>query len=152
MSLIHADPAISARAEDLLKRSQVLHLALANQDQPYLVPLSFGYADGCLYFHSGPHGRKLEMLAINPQVCFEVEEGIGVVPADLACNFNMRFLSLIGFGKAIRLTTSAEKRAGLDVIVRQYGGEPPDYDEKRVTALEVVKIEIQSINLREVNP
>ncbi len=152
MPLTHSDPVISQRAEDLLKRGQVLHLALAQNDQPYLVPLSYGYADGCIYFHSGPHGRKLEMLAANPQICFELEESIEVVPAALACNFNMRFLSLIGFGTATRLTTSAEKRAGLDVIVRQYGGEPPDYEEKRVAALEVIKIEIQSFNLREVNP
>ena len=55
---------------------QVLRLGLAQDDVPYIVPLSFGYDGSAFYFHTALAGRKLEMIGANPRVCFELEQGV----------------------------------------------------------------------------
>lgn len=42
-------------------------------ERPYLVPIPFGYADGCVYSISGP-GRKIELMRRHPAVAFEIDE------------------------------------------------------------------------------
>ncbi|MCJ7619404.1 MAG: pyridoxamine 5'-phosphate oxidase family protein, partial [Anaerolineae bacterium] len=52
--------------EDILRRATVCRLAVCDGNVPYVVPLSFGYADNCLYFHSAREGRKIETIKANP--------------------------------------------------------------------------------------
>lgn len=137
-----------AQAEVLLTSAPFIRLALAVKGEPYLVPVSFGYEAGAIYFHSGNKGKKLAMLRSNPRVCFEIDQDVAVIPSTSACNFNMQYTSLIGYGKAQILSTDAEKRAGLDVIVRHYESEPPVYAQEKVDATVVVKITIESTRVR----
>ncbi|MCD6184143.1 MAG: hypothetical protein J7K01_07575, partial [Thermovirga sp.] len=58
------------------------------------------------------------------------------------------YRSVIGYGKAIILETPEEKRKGLDIIVKQYAGKTLPFPEKALSAVCVVKIEIQSIKGR----
>lgn len=59
--------------EDLLYRHHVGHLACVADGHPYVVPITYAYADGCVYGHTLP-GRKLSALRANPHACFEVDE------------------------------------------------------------------------------
>ena len=62
-----------AEVEAILAEATVCRLAMCDGDQPYVVPLSFGYRDGTLYFHTAMEGKKLCILAKNNRVCFEVD-------------------------------------------------------------------------------
>ena len=57
--------------ESIIKRATVCRIALSENNVPYIVPLSFGYKDNCLYFHSAPEGRKIDIIKQNNNVCFE---------------------------------------------------------------------------------
>lgn len=46
---------------DILAQESHGVLALAGDDFPYAVPLSYVYADGALYFHCAREGLKLEL-------------------------------------------------------------------------------------------
>ena len=48
--------------ESIIKRATVCRIALSENNVPYIVPLSFGYKDNCLYFHSAPEGRKIDII------------------------------------------------------------------------------------------
>ena len=48
-------------------------LGLCDNGKPYVVPLSYGYGDGVIYFHSARSGRKLDVIGQNNQACFEVD-------------------------------------------------------------------------------
>ncbi|NLJ06340.1 MAG: pyridoxamine 5'-phosphate oxidase family protein, partial [Sphingobacteriales bacterium] len=63
-------------AEKIIARSQVCFLAMSDQDIPYVVPMNFGYHEGYLYLHTGPGGKKLDILARNPEVsiAFSLDE------------------------------------------------------------------------------
>jgi uncharacterized protein len=135
--------------ESVLQKALVCRLALAANDQPYLVPVCFGYADEQLFFHSGPGGKKLEMLAINPHLCFELETDVEVLPNSSPCRFSMRYRSVIGFGRAVRLVDETEKRRGLDAIIRQYGGVTGDYGMEALIGVEVYAITVDSMTYKQ---
>ena len=86
-----------------LREAPVGRIAFANAGEAYVVPLNFGIlaADPLtLVFHSAPSGRKLEMMAQNPSVCFETDlPGELREAGDNACGWGMAFRSLIGWGR-----------------------------------------------------
>jgi nitroimidazol reductase NimA-like FMN-containing flavoprotein (pyridoxamine 5'-phosphate oxidase superfamily) len=132
-----------AELEAILHRATVCRLGLAVGNEPYVVPVSFGYQDGCLYVHSSPEGKKIEMLRQNPRVCFEVDVEEELVRKDTPCAWSIRYRSVIGWGRAAFLTAEEEKRRALDVIMAHYGGAVPgNYTEKGLREVTVLRIEI----------
>jgi len=65
--------------EAVIRQAQVCRVAFAAGDSPYIVPVSFGYQDSCLYFHSAPEGRKMDILRLNPRVCFEKAAALNII-------------------------------------------------------------------------
>ena len=68
------DPAEIIR---ILDTAKVLHLGLSVNNEPYVVPMNYGYTmeDGklTLYLHSAVRGKKLEMIQANSKVFFEID-------------------------------------------------------------------------------
>jgi len=133
----------------IIAKAKVCRLGLVDGNQPYVVPLSFGYHEMALYFHTGKKGRKMEILKKNNRVCFEMETDLEILPADNPCKWNMGYKSVVGYGRAVILEDPTEKQKALDVIVKHYGGTPMEYDEKRVNGLAVIKLEIDGMTGKE---
>ena len=55
---------ITTRAviDAIIRQARVCRLALSEDNQPYVVPLCFGYENDTLYFHCAPKGRKLDII------------------------------------------------------------------------------------------
>jgi len=49
-------------------------LGLCLENEPYVVPVAYGYEQGRVYFHSARQGKKLDFIKKNNKVCFEVDE------------------------------------------------------------------------------
>jgi hypothetical protein len=135
-----------AEIEAILERAAVMRLAMCDGSEPYLVPLSCGYRDGRLYFHSAPEGRKLDLLHRNPQVCFEVSEIGAVRRSGRPCHWGQRYASVIGRGRAVLVEDAAEKRRALERICRNYGADPAQIGEAGVAGVAVVRIEIAALS------
>lgn len=131
--------------ESILERAKVCRLGLCSDGVPYVVPLSFGYEDHRLYFHSAPEGRKIEIIEENPNVCFEVDVDEEYVPADVPCDWTVRYRSVIGFGKACLLEDAEEKRKALDVILGHYARGPFEYAEGALDKVAVIEVEVESL-------
>ena len=59
---------------EILKGTSIGRLAtLDSEGYPYITPVNFVYYQDCVYFHSGTKGEKIDNLARNPRVCFEVD-------------------------------------------------------------------------------
>jgi len=58
---------------DLLARVEYGRLATVHQNQPYVVPIYFGYDREYLYGFTSV-GRKVECMRANPLVCVEVDD------------------------------------------------------------------------------
>ncbi len=135
-----------SQLEAILRKGLVCRLALADGDQPYLVPMSYGLADGALYLHSALSGRKVDILRRNNRVCFEVEADVALVRGEKACNWSFNYRSVIGFGRARFVDDAGERRRGLNAIMAQYGGTgPQDYADPVLARTLVIRIDIESM-------
>jgi len=72
-----------------------MRIGMADNNSPYVVPVNFGYDEKHLYFHSKMKGKKLEIMEKNPFVCFELDYGVELMPADEACKWDTRFRSVV---------------------------------------------------------
>jgi nitroimidazol reductase NimA-like FMN-containing flavoprotein (pyridoxamine 5'-phosphate oxidase superfamily) len=108
----------------ILLRERVLRIGLAVDNEPYVVPLSYGYdpGRGALYMHTAAVGRKLEFIARNPRVCFEVEGPVSLRPAAKACAWGLDYESVIGYGRVSEILASEEKARALRCLMRQQAG------------------------------
>ena len=131
--------------EDIVLRSMVCKLAMCDDNQPYIVPLCFGFKDNTLYFHSAPEGKKIEILKKNPKVCFGFEILTQVVKSAKACKWGMKYRSVIGYGKAVFITDNDIKRRAFDIIMKQYANESFEYEEALLSSAVIIKVEIESM-------
>jgi nitroimidazol reductase NimA-like FMN-containing flavoprotein (pyridoxamine 5'-phosphate oxidase superfamily) len=125
--------------------ARVCRLGLCEGDQPYIVPLCFGYKDNALYFHCAGQGKKLDILRRNNNVCFEVDIDSQVMKADQACDWEMKYKSVIAFGKAVFIKDIESKRKALDVIMHEYSDGTFEYPANAIDNMVVIKIEIESM-------
>jgi nitroimidazol reductase NimA-like FMN-containing flavoprotein (pyridoxamine 5'-phosphate oxidase superfamily) len=59
---------------DIIEKCKNCRLGLCDDNQPYIVPLNYGYAyrDSVLtlYFHSAKEGKKMDIIKRNNKACF----------------------------------------------------------------------------------
>jgi nitroimidazol reductase NimA-like FMN-containing flavoprotein (pyridoxamine 5'-phosphate oxidase superfamily) len=130
--------------DDVLRRAEVLHLAMSGPDGPYVVPVNFGYDGEAIWVHCAEAGRKLDMLATDPRVCFEASVDVEVVPGE-SCWWRTHFRSVVGFGTAHLVEDSAEKASGLGVLVGHYSGRPETVAIHDTEGVAVLRIDIERI-------
>ena len=142
-----SDKEVKDRAwmESVLRKALVCRIALAANDEPYLVPMNFGYRDGCLYLHSAPAGRKIDLLRQNNRVCFEVETDCELSPSSKACKWGVKYRSVIGFGRASFVDGPKEKVAALDILMGHYAPGKFRFSRQTVAKIVVIKVEIESM-------
>jgi nitroimidazol reductase NimA-like FMN-containing flavoprotein (pyridoxamine 5'-phosphate oxidase superfamily) len=134
------------RIEKIIKKAKVCRIGLSDNDMPYVVPVIFGYEDNCLYFHSYQQGKKIDILQKNNNICFEVDVDVELEKAKKACKWDVKYRSVIGFGKAYFVEELEEKRKAFDIIMAHYSDERFDFPEKKLVKAAVIKIEIESIS------
>jgi hypothetical protein len=129
----------------IIEKAKVCKLGMVNGNTPYIVPLCFGYQDNTLYFHSALKGLKIDCLQNNPNVCFEFDLIAEPIESEEPCSWGMKYQSVIGFGKAIFIEGSDEKRKALNIIMAQYSDQQFEFPENKVKATAVIKVEIGSM-------
>lgn len=143
------DKAVRSRKEidEIIRGSAVCRLAMASDDEPYLVPLSFGYDGKSFFFHSAPEGKKLEILRTNNRVWFALDTAGKLLPSeDGACGWSVEYMSVMGSGRAFFVSDSDEKRLALDLVMSQYApGRKFDYQPGMVDRITVIRVDIETI-------
>ncbi len=110
-----------------LDSADACRLAFAVAGEPYIVTLNFGYEwEGdypVLFFHCAKQGRKLDMMRLNPRVCFQIDTGHELMAEGPFCDWGMRFSSIVGYGLLGEVPDEEGRKKGLDLIVRHFGGD-----------------------------
>ena len=142
-----ADKEIKGRAEieDILRCGRVCHLGLNDRGLTYVVPVNYGYADDCLYVHSAREGRKIDILRRSNLVSFSIYIDNSLVQSDVACNWGMRYRSVMGTGTAALIEDRAEKEEALRIIMKHYAGPASAFEAARVNSILIIKIQINSL-------
>ena len=132
--------------DDIIRRCRVCHLAMCDDGQPYVVPLSFGY-DGCfLYFHAAPEGRKIDIIKRNNRVGFEFDILHDIVTAQKACDWGAKYESVIGSGTVEIVDDLEAKKEALVCIMNQYGKGTWDFPEEVLQKPLILRLRIMEIS------
>ncbi len=135
-----------AAVEEVIARARVCRLAMSLEGRPYVVPLNFGYADKTVYIHCAKEGRKLDMIAANPLVCFEVDLDHEIETADKACKFGFKYKSVIGFGTASLVEGHEAKAEALKTIMAHYSEGEFFFAPEDTARVAVIKVELDEIS------
>ncbi|MGM0539576.1 MAG: pyridoxamine 5'-phosphate oxidase family protein [Thermodesulfobacteriota bacterium] len=130
----------------VIRRCNVCRLGLAREDEPYIVPVCFGFDGQSLYIHTGTTGRKIEFFQANPQVCFEFEDQIRVIAdPDKPCAWSMAYTSVMGTGRIRELFAEDEKVGGLNQIMTHYSGQAWIMPRQKLDSVRVWAVDIASL-------
>ena len=132
---------------DILNRAMIVHLGMVDGDEPYVVPMNYGYTmreDGTLslYVHGAVKGRKLDILRANPKVFLEMECDVQPFEGNLPCQYGTAYQSLMGRGTAVILETAEEKMAALTQFMKTQTGKDFAFNERLVSIVSVVRIDV----------
>lgn len=133
--------------ENIIFKADVCRIALSYDNNPYIVPVSFGYKDNSIFIHSAPEGKKIEILNNNNNVCLEFDTDTEIIKGEIACKWSMRYRSVIAFGKAYFIEENIEKRKALDIIMKHYanGSNEIEFSEEALNKTSVIKVILTSI-------
>ena len=137
-----------AKMEAIIRACKVCRLGMADDGEPYVVPMSFGYHGEAVYLHTGLTGRKIEILCRNPRVCLEFDILDGMIESDRGCGWSMYFRSVLVFGNARELVDPEEKRSGLAAIMAQYSPGDYTFPDEILERTAVIRVEIESMTGR----
>ena len=130
--------------KEILDKSMIVHVGMIDGDEPYVVPMNYGYTleDGelCIYLHGATVGRKIDIIKANPKVFFEMECDVTPFEGKVACQYGTTYASVMGLGKAEVLETPEEKIDGLVKFMKTQTGKDFAFDEKIVSIVSVIKI------------
>ncbi|MCK9159394.1 MAG: pyridoxamine 5'-phosphate oxidase family protein [Bacteroidaceae bacterium] len=120
------------------------------EDNPYVLPMSFGYADGVIYLHSGPEGSKLEMLEHNPKVCitFCSPGQLTYQHPEMACSYSMHSESVICRGIVHFIEEINEKRRIMNIIMHHYTDNKYGYSEPAIAYVKIWQVDITQMSAK----
>ncbi|MRR36675.1 pyridoxamine 5'-phosphate oxidase family protein [bacterium] len=142
------DKEITDRAaiDGIIGKALVCRLAMCDGGVPYIVPLCFGYDGASLYFHCAKEGRKLEILRRNDVVCFEFDTDTVPVRGKGPCSSTMKYLSVVGQGRAVFMEGEEARMQGLRLVMAQYGDDRHMPDGMSLENIAVIRVDISGIS------
>ncbi len=130
--------------KEILDKAMVVHIGMIDGDEPYVVPMNYGYTlennELCLYLHGATVGRKIDIMKENPKVFFELECDVTPFEGAYACQYGTAYASVMGMGKAEILENTEDKKSGLSIIMKTQTGKDFSFEDKMVSMVSVIKI------------
>ena len=138
------DPGQIAR---ILDTAGVLHLGLAVDNMPYVVPMNYGYCleDGKLvvYLHSATRGKKLDMIRANSRVFFELDCDVTPFEGQVACQYGLTYSSIMGRGTARIVEDVEEKMQAMSILMKTQTRKEFTFNERLVSIVAVIRIDVE---------
>ena len=131
--------------KSILDGCKTCHLAMVDNGQPYVIPLSYAYTINdknlILFFHSAKEGRKIRILQENNAVCFVMSsEGGPVIAEKEPCSCGYYFSSVQGFGNAQFIDDSNEKCFALTLLMKQQANIDADFTPAQADSVCIFKV------------
>ena len=130
----------------ILNTAKVMHMGLAVDNEPYVVPMNYGYVleDGklTLYLHSAVKGRKLDMIRSNPKVSFSIDCDRMPFEGRVACQYGMVYSSVMGKGTATIVEDVEEKKQAMSILMKTQTGKDFTFEDRLVSIVAVIRIDV----------
>ncbi len=130
---------------EILEKSKVVHVGMIDGDEPYVVPMNYGYIleDGKLtiYLHGARRGRKIDAIKANPKVFYEMCCDITPFEGEVACKYGITYASIMGRGLATLVEDVEEKKKALSILMKTQTGKDFQFEDKLTTVVSIIKID-----------
>ena len=135
-----------AKIREILDTAKVLHLGLAVDNEPYVVPMNYGYCleEGklTLYLHSAVRGKKLDMVRANPRVFFELDCDRMPFEGKVPCQYGLVYSSIMGRGTASIVEDVEEKKQAMSLLMKTQTGKDFSFEDRLVSIVSVIRIDV----------
>ena len=132
----------------IMKKCDVCRLAMNDGDYPYIVPMNFGLdvqaEQVFLYFHCAMKGTKLDLLAKDNRVTFEMDCDHNFILYEERMSCTMGYASVIGHG-TVEIVPEEEKFAALKILMRQYHAEDFLFNTDMMKVTTVLKLTVSDM-------
>ena len=131
----------------ILDTAKVLHLGLAVNDEPYVVPMNYGYTMEAgklvLYMHSALQGKKLDMMRANQKVFFEMDCDLAPFEGEKPCQYGLVYSSVMGRGTARIVEDVEEKIEAMKFLMKTQTGKDFEFNDRLVSIVAVIRIDVE---------
>ena len=135
-----------AQITKILDTGKVLHLGLAVDNEPYVVPMNYGYTreNGKLvmYLHSAVRGKKLDMIRANPKVFFEIDCDLTPFEGELPCQYGISYSSVMGKGIARIVEDVEEKKKAMAILMKTQTEKDFTFEDRLVSIVAVIRVDV----------
>ena len=135
-----------SRIRQILDTAKVLHLGLSVNDEPYVVPMNYGYVMEedklVLYLHSAVRGKKLDMIRQNPKVFFELDCDRIPFEGEKPCQYGLSYASVMGRGRARIVEDVEEKKKAMSILMKTQTEKDFSFDDRLVSIVAVIRIDV----------
>ncbi len=138
--------------EEIIKKSVCCYVGMVDENnRPYVLPFNFGYKDKCIYLHSAPTGKKIDILKKNNSVCivFSIDHDLSWQHPDVACSYSMSYKSVICNGKVEFIEDFEKKVEAMNIIMQQYTGRDFQYSKPAVDGVLLYKVVVEELTAKE---
>ena len=145
--MIRKDKAVADRKtiDGIIHAAEICHLSCSLNDQPYLIPISFGYDGQAIFIHTAPAGKKISIFEQNPRVCLAfVSQTDLITNKDQACNWSFAYSSVIAEGEISEITDPEGKTFALNHIMSHYSGRDWEIPNKTLASTRAWKIVLEN--------
>lgn len=140
----------------ILERARVLHLGLNAEEEPYVVPMHYGFTleDGrlTLYTHCAPEGRKLELLRRDGRVFVEIDTDEALLPGEKPCAWGASYACVMARGRAAIVEDKEEKAAALRLLMKTQTGENFEIAPAMADAVTILRIDAEEYSAKARRP
>lgn len=136
----------------VIKQCRTCFLGLSDlNNQPYVVPMNFGYDSGIIYLHSGQFGRKWDIMKSNSKACitFVLGDDLAYQDEHVGCSWRVKSKSVIAEGNIEFVEDYDEKESILHKLMAQYSDRDFKFSAPAIKNVGVYKMKIESIQAKE---
>ena len=139
-----------SRAVELIKTAEYGFLAMISAEgKPYGIPLNYVWdGDHSLYIHCAPEGRKLQALAIHPEVTFCIVGRTHLLPN----KFTTEYESVLLSGRARIDLSEEEKMNALHLLIAKLSPNDQEigakYAQKSFHRVDIIRIDIDEYSAK----
>lgn len=133
--------------DEMITKARVCRIGLVDGDSAYIVPMNYGYGDGCLWFHSALEGRKVDLVRRNGKASFEMDIDEGLVMDKVADRCTNNYTSVMGSGQ-ISIVEGDEKSKGIKFLMAHYSSEQYKMTDRCAPKTLIFKLKIESLSCK----
>ena len=135
-----------SQIQRILDTAKVLYLGMAVDNEPYVVPMNYGYTHEngklVLYLHSAVRGKKLDLIRENPRVFFAMDCDREPFAGQVACQYGMTYSSVMGRGDARIVEDVEEKKQAMSILMQTQTGKEFTFNDRLVSTVTIIRIDV----------